>query len=241
MKSLEICADGLFSAIAASVSGVQRIELCANLEAGGLTPSAGTMKVVRARVGIPVHVLIRPRRGDYVYTPACVDIMLNDILFAKELGFEGVVIGVLDKNGKLETSQMNELLDAASGMSVTFHRAIDVAANPDETIEQLIQLGVNRVLTSGGRATAWEGREAIARYQRNFGEHIAIMAGSGINSTNVVDILNVTNIKEVHASAKSIIQTAYTHTPDPSLVKDDWHIESAHKEIKALMKALNLT
>ncbi len=241
MALLEICADGLFSAIAASVSGADRIELCASLESGGLTPSPGMLKVVRARVGIPVHVLVRPRRGDFVYTPAYMDIMLNDIMTIKEIGFEGVVIGVLDKNGELDLPQMNELLDAAKGMSVTFHRAIDVAKNPFMLLESLVTLGVERVLTSGGQPTALQGAEQIASFVQAFGNHIQIMAGSGINAGNALSLIQLTGVGEIHSSAKNKLLPAYTHAPQAKMVEDDWYLESDYKEIKALLKALEST
>ncbi|GAB1418679.1 copper homeostasis protein CutC [Bacteroidales bacterium] len=238
MSLLEICADGLESAIAASVGGAHRIELCANLEAGGLTPSAGMLKVVSERVAIPVNVLIRPRRGDYVYTAAYVDVMLNDIITVKELGLNGVVVGVLDKNGRLERSQMNEILDAAKGLSVTFHRAIDVAADPLALLGQLVELGVERVLTSGGKPTAMEGMRQIALFQKEFGQHIRIMAGSGVNAQNAATLIHETGISEIHSSAKKTVHFTYSHQPWPQLVTDDWYFESDYHEIKALLKAV---
>ncbi len=201
MKTLEICAVGLSGALNAQQAGADRIELCENLESGGLTPSYGTLKTIRSLVHIPMHVLIRPRRGDYVYDPAYIDIMLNDIKMVKSLGYEGIVTGALDRLGSLDIDAMQKLLKAARPMKVTFHRAVDVAYDPMQLIQQLIDMGIERVLTSGGMPTAIQGLKAITAMQKAFGDKIAIMAGSGINSSNVLEILSDTGVNEIHLSA----------------------------------------
>ena len=238
MVKLEICADGLASALIAEKAGAERIELCANLESGGLTPSHGMLRKVRDGVKIPVHVLIRPRRGDYVYNQQYLDVMLHDINHIRMLGFEGVVIGALNHNGELAVDQLKEMITAANEMSITFHRAIDVAADPFKVIGQLITLGVHRLLTSGNRLTAWEGRMQIQKYQQLFGSDISIMAGSGVNSNNIIPLLHSTGVTEVHASAKKLVQYTKNHSPLPELVEEDWYYESDFQEIKEMLSVL---
>ncbi|MBS4060616.1 MAG: copper homeostasis protein CutC [Bacteroidetes bacterium] len=244
MTKIEICAVGLNSALIAEKAGAHRIELCENLEAGGLTPSYGLLKMVRSRVSIPIHVLIRPRRGDYVYDNHSIDIMVEDILMVKSLGFEGVVIGVLDKVGNLDENRFRVLLEAAEGVSVTFHRAIDVSSNRMKLLDRLIEYKVDRVLTSGGKLTAWEGKETIAEMQQKYGSHIKIMAGSGIHSVNIVDLIHQTGVKEVHFSAKTTLYSEMNHDSaaynecSEQLFEDDWWYESDEAEIRKVLKLL---
>lgn len=244
MKLLEICATGLEAALIAESAGANRIELCENLESGGLTPSYGTLKAVKEHVRIPVHVLIRPRRGDYIYDYNLIQIMKSDILLAKSFGYEGVVIGVLDNNANLDIGAMNILLEAAEGMAVTFHRAIDVAVRPFHLLEQLVKMGVPRVLTSGGMQTAEEGIHQIVQMQEIFGEEILIMPGSGITSENIQKFTNIEKIKEIHMSAKKYIQSEMNVSPDlifsPLLQKDEWWYYSVDSiEVKKVVAILN--
>jgi copper homeostasis protein len=245
MAKIEICAVGLNSALIAEKAGAHRIEFCENLEAGGLTPSYGLLKMVRNLVSIPIHVLIRPRRGDYVYDNKLIDVMVEDVLMVKSMGFEGVVIGVLDKNADLDIDRFNVLMEAAKGLSVTFHRAIDVAADKMKLIAQLIELNVDRVLTSGGQISAWEGRTAIAAMQQQFGSNIKIMAGSGIHSANVVRLLQETGVEEVHFSAKENIfstmirENAIQSGTSESLFDDNWWLQSDEEEIRNVVKLIS--
>lgn len=242
MIQLEICAVGLRSSMIAEQAGAHRIELCENLESGGLTPSYGTLKAVRQALQIPVHVLIRPRRGDYVYDSSEIDLMAEDISMVKSLGFEGVVIGALSNKGSLDFGAIKQLLKAAEGMSVSFHRAIDVAANPFEIIEQLIELQVPRVLTSGGKPTALEGIETLAAMQKQYGAYICILPGSGINSGNAKTILQKTGVKELHLSAKrklySNMQAIRTDgSMSPLLAEPEWwHYSVDEAEIKNILQ-----
>ena len=239
MVKLEICAVGLASVNIAVAAGAHRIELCENLEAGGLTPSYGTLRTVRELVpNFPIHVLIRPRRGNYVYDSAYLRLMINDIITVRSMGYEGIVIGALDADGTLAVEFMQAMIDAAEGMSITFHRAIDVALNPMKTIEQLVALGVDRLLTSGNMPTAWEGRKNIALFQKTFGQNIKIMAGSGVNSGNAQKLIEATGIEEIHSSAKTIVAQPpnfYTH---PNLMKDDWVFQADGEEIKRLLQSI---
>ncbi|MDO8896878.1 MAG: copper homeostasis protein CutC [Bacteroidales bacterium] len=244
MTKIEICAVGLNSALKAEKAGAHRIELCENLESGGLTPSYGLLKKVKSMVSIPVHVLIRPRRGDYIYDNHLIDLMVEDILMVKSLGFGGVVIGVLNKNGNLDESRFKVLLEAAKGVSVTFHRAIDVASNRMKLLDRLIELNVDRVLTSGGKLSAMEGKDNIAEMQLKFGTYIKIMAGSGIHSGNIVDLVNQTGIKEVHLSAKTTNYSdmnrdcAINNGCSAQLFEEDWWYESDEAEIRKVVDLL---
>lgn len=246
MKVLEICAVGLHAALLAQQAGADRIELCANLESGGLTPSFGTLKAVKDQIEIPVHVLIRPRRGDYIYDQETLSIMLSDIQLVKSLGYKGIVVGLLNKNAELDVLGMRTILDAAEGMSVSFHRAIDVAKQPMKIIEHLIGLGVSRVLTSGGMHTALQGIHQIKTMQKTFGDDIVIMPGSGINTANVKTILQETGVSEIHMSAKSnhysemIVSDSNGRLHSPLLQMNDWwwhDVESAEiNEVARMIK-----
>src|SRR2546425_4990959 len=159
---VEACVDSVESALAAARGGAHRIELCANLVEGGTTPSAGTLAVCRARLEIPIFVLIRPRGGDFLYSAAELAVMLEDVRRAKETGAHGIVTGVLRADGEIDQDRTGELIAAARPLRVTFHRAFDVCRDAGRALETLIALGVERVLTSGQAATAPEGAEAIA-------------------------------------------------------------------------------
>src|SRR6266404_117614 len=157
---VEACVDSIESALAAVRGGAHGIELCANLVEGGTTPSAGTLAVCRERLDIPIHVLVRPRGGDFLYTAAEFTVMLEDIRRAKQAGAEGVVTGALRAGGEIDTDRTRELIGAARPLRVTFHRAFDVCRDPAAALEALIVLGVDRVLTSGQAATAPQGAKA---------------------------------------------------------------------------------
>lgn len=204
MAILEICAADIDSAHNAARGGANRIELCSALEIGGVTPSLGLIQQATAIPEIKVNVLIRPRGGDFVYTPAECDVMLRDIEAAGRWSANGVVIGALTPDGDIDMPMVEQLVKAArdNHLEITFHRAFDRAANMPQALEQLIKLGCDRVLTSGGRPTAMEGLETIARLQRQGAGRISIMPGSGVNALNVGQILAATGCHEVHASAK---------------------------------------
>jgi copper homeostasis protein len=240
MIQLEICAVGLSSVSTAVAAGAHRVELCENLEAGGLTPSHGMIQMVRDAVpNFPIHVLVRPRRGNYVYDSTYLKLMIKDIRNILSMGYEGIVIGALEPDGTLAVKQMHAMIDAAEGMSITFHRAIDVALDPMKTIEQLIAMGVDRLLTSGNMPTAWEGRKNIALFQKTFGQDIKIMAGSGVNSGIAQKLIEATAITEIHASAKTIVSQSTNYPTHPDLVTDDWVFQANGEEIKRLLLSIN--
>ena len=202
MALLEICAGSVESAIAARDGGAQRIELCAALEIGGVTPSAGLIAEARKVEGIGMNVIIRPRGGDFLYNGYEVACMEEDIRTCKRLGADGVVIGALTAEGDIDTATCKRLIAAADGMSVTFHRAFDMCRDPREALEELIELGCDRVLTSGQAATAEAGIPLLKELTEQAAGRIIIMPGCGVNSSNAAKIMQATGTTEIHASAR---------------------------------------
>ena len=198
----EICANSAESCVAAQQGGAHRVELCAGMPEGGTTPSIGEIKVARKLIDIRLHVIIRPRGGDFLYTPSELDIMEEDIQAARQTGADGVVFGCLTPEGELDKLAMQRLMKAAKGLSVTFHRAFDYVKSPDKVLEELIEMGVNRVLTSGQMPTAIEGAELLAKLVKQAGNRIIIMPGCGVNEHNIAELARVTGASEFHFSAR---------------------------------------
>jgi copper homeostasis protein len=198
---LEICVESVDHAVAAERGGAHRIELCTDLASGGITPSAELMRTVRRQVRIPIHVLIRPRAGDFCYSGSELEIMRNDIRAAKQLGMDGVVLGILQKNGRVDVERTKALVKLAHPLPATFHRAFDASGDFDASLEEVIQTGASRILTSAGQTRATEGLQTLVRLVQKAGERILIMPCGGINSGNVVDIVKTTLAQEVHSSA----------------------------------------
>lgn len=203
---LEVCSGSLQSAVNAQAGGAQRIELCCNLEQGGLTPSHATIQLAREKLGIEIFVLIRPRIGDFNYSELEIEQMEADISFCKKIGVDGVVIGVLNDKSEIDLEKNKLLLAAAEGMQTTFHRAFDCLKNPIEGLTEIIELGFNRILTSGLAPTAVEGQDLLKRLIEKAKNDIVILPGSGLNSKNIAAFVKKTNATEVHASAKKVIQ-----------------------------------
>jgi len=204
-SGLEVAADSVASALAAQEGGAMRVELCGGLDGGGLTPSLGTLAVVRERLRIPLYALIRPRVGDFVFDPAEVEVMRRDVEQCVRLGCDGVVLGALDAAGQVDLATMRVLIAAAGSLSVTFHRAIDVSADPARALEDAIALGCARVLTSGARASAFDGVETIAALVRQAGGRITVMPGAGVSEHNIGMLRERTGAREFHASARSAV------------------------------------
>jgi len=207
---VEACVDSVESALAAGRGGAHRLELCANLIEGGTTPSAGTLAVCRARLEIPIFVLIRPRGGDFLYSAAELAVMLEDIRRVKQAGAQGVVIGVLRADGEIDADRTGELIAAARPMHVTFHRAFDVSRDAARALEALVALGVERVLTSGRAATAPEGAETIARLVRQAAGRIGVLPGGGVTPDNVAALVRATGVTEVHLTGAGAHQSGMT-------------------------------
>jgi len=199
--SLEICCYNYQSCIIAAEAGANRIELCADAAEGGTTPAYGTIKLVKEKMGIDVFPIIRPRGGDFFYDAEEFAIMKSEILLCKELGCEGVVIGMLKQDGTVDKERCKQLLALAYPMSVTFHRAFDRAVNPFEALEDIVQLGCERILTSGHKPMAPDGAALLNELVRQANERIIIMPGSGIRAANIVEVAKKTGAVEFHSSA----------------------------------------
>ena len=203
---LEICVDSLESCVAAHVGGASRLELCSGLVEGGVTPSYGLIGAALSATPLPLHVLIRPRPGDFLYTAADLAVMKADIMACKLLGASGVVLGCLKDDGRVDRDALRELMTAAKGMSVTFHRAIDLIPPEclEEELDALVDEGVDRVLTSGLAADALAGAATIKRMVEHVhGRGLLIMAGGGITELNVSAVLAHSCAHELHASART--------------------------------------
>jgi copper homeostasis protein len=202
-RRLELSVDTLAAAVAADGLGVDRIELCAAALDGGLTPSHGVVAEAVRRCGhAQVHVLVRPRGGDFTYSAAEVDAMAEDIADAVGLGADGVVSGVLTADGRPDDAAMATLVAAAGSREFTFHRAIDVCADPRAALAALVGLGVRRVLTSGSALTAVDGADLIAELVQRAGPALSVMAGGGVRPHNVVALLDATGVHDVHAAPR---------------------------------------
>lgn len=199
----EVCANSVESCLAAQAGGADRVELCAGIPEGGTTPSYGDIATARELLThTRLHVIIRPRGGDFLYTPLEQRIMLKDIENARRLGADGVVFGCLTPEGDIDIALMKQLLEAAQGMSVTFHRAFDVCRQPKQALETLIQLGCHRILTSGAQPTAEQGIPLLKELQSQADGRIILLAGCGVNENNIARIASETGIREFHFSAR---------------------------------------
>jgi len=239
-RIIEICANSAQSCIEAEAGGAKRVELCAAIPEGGTTPSYGEIKTAQAVTStIDINIIIRPRGGDFLYTEAEVQSMLYDIEMAKELGIHGVVFGCLTSEGDIDVSLMKRLILAAKPLSVTCHRAFDVCREPFVALEQLIDLGCDRILTSGQQATAEQGIPMIAELVKQAADRIIIMPGSGVRETNIAKIEAETGATEFHTSARSIVysQMQYRNERVPmgsSIVSSEFEtVQTDRKKVAA--------
>ncbi len=204
----EVCVDSIAGVRAAREAGAERVELCANLLEGGTTPSLGTILVARKLADIKLHVMIRPRGGDFLYDEDEIATMEADIASAKSAGVDGVVFGALARDGRIDRDACERLIARARPASVTFHRAFDMTPEPLIALETLIELGVNRVLTSGQEPTAYEGAERIAELVKAAVDRLIVMPGGGINARNVARIATLTGASEIHFAARMPVASA---------------------------------
>ena len=205
---LEICVNSIRSALAAQQGGATRIELCDNMAEGGTSPSAGMIRECIRRLTIPVFPIIRPRGGDFLYSDEEFAVMKQDIIFCRESGSHGVAIGILKQDGSIDTERCRELIALARPMQVTFHRAYDRCNDLSAGLEDIISLGCERVLTSGGQITAAEGIAELTGLVKQAANRIIILAGSGVNEENISQIATQTGIKEFHSTAKEMTSSA---------------------------------
>ncbi len=205
---LECCVDSVESALNAEKGGASRLELCAGLPVGGTTPSLSLFHRIRKESDIRIHVLIRPRFGDFCYSEYEMDVMKEEIRMFREAKAQAVVIGVLDADGNLDIPSMEKLIQEAGEMDVTLHRAFDVCRDPYKTMEEAVKLGINTILTSGQRQSAWEGRDVIRRLICQSEGRIDIMAGGGVNAEVIERLYPVTGGSSYHMSGKIVSDSA---------------------------------
>jgi copper homeostasis protein len=211
--ALEICIDSIESAIAAQEGGANRVELCDNLLEGGTTPSAGTIALARQHIEIDLNVIIRPRGGDFLYSDIEFEVMKYDIQQARQLGANGVVIGLLNADGSVDAARTAALVELARPLSVTFHRAFDMARDPYEALETLISLGLDRVLTTGQESSALEGLDLITELVQQAAGRIIIMPGlsSGVSEQTVRKIVSQSGVREIHTTASASLDSGMTY------------------------------
>ena len=202
MYKFEICANSVASCIAAQEGGADRVELCAGIPEGGTTPSYGMIRSARESISIALNVIIRPRGGDFLYSKEELNEMLYDIKVAKELGADGLVFGCLRPDGSVDMEAMKPLMEAAGNTPVTFHRAFDHSADPFKALEDIIELGCARILTSGCQPTALEGAPLLAQLVEKAGDRLIIMPGCGIKENNIAEIARLSGAREFHFSAR---------------------------------------
>lgn len=205
-RKLEICCYTAESAILAEAAGAHRIELCDNYAEGGTTPSFATIQKVVDNLEVPVNVIVRPRGGDFLYSELEYAIIKEDVRKIEELGANGVVVGFLTANGEIDLSRTEAIMELADNMEVTFHRAFDMCKDPYKALDQLIELGVIRILTSGRMNSALEGADLIGKLVQRAQNNIIIMPGGGVNEKNISELIHSTNALEYHSSAKTFIQ-----------------------------------
>lgn len=204
MYKFEVCANSVESCVEAQRGGADRVELCAGIPEGGTTPSYGDIVMARKLlITTKLHVIIRPRGGDFLYSDLEREIMLEDVRMARRLGVDGVVFGVLTSDGDIDMDFMRQLMAESEGMSVTFHRAFDVCRNPFVALEQIIELGCDRILTSGQMLKAEDGVDLLKQLVEKAGDRIIIMPGCGVNAGNIAKIAQITGAKQFHFSARS--------------------------------------
>lgn len=207
---IEVCANSLESALNAQKGGADRVELCANLYEGGTTPSAGEISLARDLLQIDLNVLIRPRGSDFLYSKNEIEIIKRDILYCKNIGVDGVVIGFLNPDGSIDKELTKEITELARPMTVTFHRAFDMCNNPEGALEDLIEIGVDRILTLGAENKAIDGFELLNNLVKQASNRIIIMPGSGIRASNISEIFHTTGASEYHVSERKSINSKMT-------------------------------
>ena len=234
---VEVCVESVAGAYAAVVGGAERIELCSSLAEGGLTPSAGLCQAVAAAVQVPVFAMIRPRAGDFLYDGTEVDVMVRDIEALREAGAAGFVVGALQADGQVDHRRMGEFVDMAEGLPVTFHRAFDVCRDANEAVEVLCELGVQRLLTSGMKASAPEGKQQIRATVERAGDRLTVMAGAGVRDDNVVRLVEFSGVREVHLSAAGQRKSRMAFRRDGVLMgtasQDEYHLRTTEEAVVA--------
>lgn len=238
---VEIIAFNIESCTIIEQSGAQRIELCDNPSEGGTTPSYGMIKKARESVSISLFPIIRPRGGDFLYSGDEYDIMKTDVQLCKQLGCDGVVIGFLQKDGRIDVERTAQVVELAYPMEVTFHRAFDHCYDPFEALEHIIQTGCRRILTSGQKPLATEGAERIAALVKAADDRIIIMPGSGVRQANIKELAQKTGAVEFHSSLRSRAQSGmeFLHPAFSGAGEEYGYVTTEAVAIRGLLQALN--
>jgi copper homeostasis protein len=234
---LEIAVFNFQSALLAASAGANRIELCENAHEGGTTPSYGALKLVKEKIFIPVFPMIRPRGGDFLYNDDEFIIMQKDILLCKELGYEGIVIGLLNADGTVDKKRTGQLTELAYPLDITFHRAFDRTVDAQQALEDIIDCGCTRILTSGQHPNAIDGQNLIKQLIEQADDRIIIMPGSGIRSNNIRTIADYTGATELHSSARKNMPSNMAFT-QPSMNENLQQIAVDESEIQSMIKLI---
>lgn len=233
-NKLEICANSFASALAAEKGGANRVELCENMAEGGTTPSYAQIKMCKERLSIEVWPIIRPRGGDFLYSDDEFELMKEDIKICKSMECDGVVIGILLPNGNVDKERCVKLIELAKPMPVSFHRAFDMSNDLENALEDLIEIGFVRVLTSGGAENASNGIAKIFKLVAQANGRIEIMPGAGINPNNIKEIASKTSAQNFHSSARVAIKSKMEYrnqTTKMGSVKDEYQYEQTSVEL----------
>lgn len=239
----EICANSVASCVAAQDGGADRVELCAGIPEGGTTPSYGMIRSARESISIGLNVIIRPRGGDFLYSREEISEMVYDTKMARELGADGLVFGCLRPDGSVDKEAMKVLMEAAGDIPVTFHRAFDHTADPFQALEDIIELGCARILTSGCMPTALEGAPLLRRLVEKAGDRIIIMPGCGVKEGNIAEIARLTGACEFHFSAREPVESGMMfRNPDVVMgTEDDPYgtVRTTARRVAATIASLN--
>jgi len=235
---LEVIAFNIESCLTIATTGAHRVELCMNPQEGGTTPSAGFIKMARGILELELFPIIRPRGGDFLYSDSEIVCMKHDIRMCKDLGCDGVVLGLLNENGTVNVEQTQRLVELAYPLDVTFHRAFDRVNDPFEALEDVIRTGCTRILTSGLQGTALEGKELIQQLIQQAENRISIMPGSGIRANNIRAIALDTKAEEFHTSARTL-QSSHMLFQNPTFAEDSGYVVADREEISECLMALS--
>lgn len=239
---LEICANSIRSAVAAQKGGAHRIELCDNMAEGGTTPSYGMISICKKNLSIPIFPIIRPRGGDFLYSNDEFEVMKADVINCREMGCEGVALGILNADESIDTNRCAELVALARPMEVTFHRAFDRCNDFEQGLEDIIALGCERILTSGGETDAYEGIPILKNLVEKAVGRLSIMAGAGITEKNIAEIALKTGINQFHSTAKSVVNSEMRFSKLGKLSKSDssnFLLETNAGIVKKMVQALS--
>ncbi len=238
---IEACVESVESALIAQRAGAGRIELCSNLSIGGTTPSFGAIKLALKSISIPINVLIRPRGGDFFYNDSEFETMVHDVIQCKKMGVHGVVLGILDSKSVIDIERNKEIIKKARPLSVTFHRAYDVTPDPMEALDSLLELQVDRLLTSGQKSSAYKGIGLIKKLALAAQKKIIIMPGGGVTEKNINKIISETGVTEIHASAKvaAKVKQFKSDTINSNVMPACKTFVTSEEKLKRMLKAIS--